>query len=122
MENLMALFITLVVIMFILVFLVVGLITGLLIWRDRKTIQQLELEKLKIVSKTKEDEAIRSTNIYKGALENIKKIQKAVRKCYHQLYQQDTFKQPPQISTQVETILEQKNILYYQQISQVVTK
>lgn len=64
----MALFITLVVIMFILVFLVVGLITGLLIWRDRKTIQQLELEKLKIISKTKEDEAIRSKN----DLENVK--------------------------------------------------
>lgn len=68
MENLIALFITLVVIMFILVFLVIGLITGLLVWRDRKTIQQLELEKLKIGSKIKEDEAIRSKN----DLENVK--------------------------------------------------
>ena len=60
MENLMALFITLVVIMFILVFLIIGLVIGLLVWKDRKTIQQLESEKLKIASKIKEDEATRS--------------------------------------------------------------
>lgn len=68
MENLMTLFITLVVIMFVLVFLIIGLIIGLFIWKDRKTIQQLESEKLKITSKIKEDEATKSKN----ELENMK--------------------------------------------------
>ena len=35
---------------------------------------------------------------------------------------QDIFKQLQQISTQVEIILEQKNILYYQKTNQVVIK
>ena len=62
MENLMALFITLVVIMFVMILLIIGLIISLFVWRDRKTIQQIELEKIKIDSKIKEDEMIKSKN------------------------------------------------------------